>query len=83
MAPRAPTRHLLDPVWYHHGMSEVWIIIHHDWVSVTAEVRAVYATEKLAYEHLVTKTPSGRRSTALDAHDERCCKIEDYVVQGS
>lgn len=58
----------------------VWIIIHSDFPSATTPVREVFATEELAKRDLVTRTPSGRRSTALDAHDERCCKIEEWTV---
>lgn len=57
---------------------EVWIVIHSSFDAT--EVREVYATEGLAKANLVTRTPSGRRSTALGAHDECCCEVEEWTV---
>jgi hypothetical protein len=59
----------------------VWIVTHRDWEGeARGRIRGVYDTEANATAMLVTKTPSGRRSTALGAHSERCCKVEEYDV---
>lgn len=43
-------------------------------------VRGVYATRGLAEADIVTRTPSGARSTRWDAHNESCCGVEDWDV---
>ena len=58
----------------------IWIIFHDEWPDSHESVREVYASEELAKANLTTRTPSGRRSTALDAHSERCCRIEEWTV---
>lgn len=56
----------------------VYIIFHDNYDDT--EVRAVYAAHGAAEANIVTRTKSGRRSTALDAHDTRCCRVEEHEV---
>lgn len=61
------------------GPASVFITIHETYED--HEVRSVHASEEGAKADLVTRTPSGRRSSAYGAHDELCCRIEEFEVQ--
>lgn len=53
---------------------KVYILIHDDgWGHI--EIRGVYRTHEAAERARVTRTPAGRRSTALYAHYESCCDV--------
>ena len=61
----------------------VWLLIHDDRRYNVGDtyVRGAYASEKAAQQALVTRTPAGRRSTALDAHNENCCEITEWEIE--
>jgi hypothetical protein len=57
-------------------VTTVYIVVHDDgWGE--GEIRGVYDSRDGAEASIVTRTPSGRRSTSLDAHNERCCTITE------
>jgi hypothetical protein len=61
---------------------KVWLVIHDDreYDMGDTYVCGVYSTEKAANESVVSRTPSGRRSTSFGAHNEDCCGVTEFEV---
>ena len=57
----------------------VYAIMHRDWDEDV--LLSVWLRRENAENLIVSRTPSGRRSTAWNAHDENCCRIKEIEVQ--
>ena len=59
-------------------LATVYIVLHAEYDDL--RIRGVYANRAAAEASLVTRTPSGAKSRAADAHDDWCCDIEEWEV---
>ena len=60
---------------------EVYLLVHDFMYEESYSfVRGVYADEADALRERVTRTASGARSRAYDAHSENCCSVETWEI---
>jgi hypothetical protein len=68
------------------SVTSVYLLCHSDgntYEGGEEYVRGVFTTREAAEAALVTRTSSGARSKAWDAHNESCCGVEDWELQGA
>ena len=57
---------------------EVYVLIHYEYDDL--RLLGVYEAESDALAARISRTPSGARSRAYDAHSENCCSVETWEV---
>lgn len=60
----------------------VYVLMHDDRMDDMGDtyVRAIYEDRATAEGDIVSRTSSGRRSIAYDAHNESCCGVQEWDV---
>ena len=79
---RRPAAQCAGPTRALDGLAMTVYIVLHSSYGDEDQLQGIYLREKDAKEACITRTQSGRKSTAYDSHTEACCRVEEYEVIG-